>query len=101
MVYKFFDKKLPLAVLKMRIFQTSNQQKNYTNQLLENLRNEKYKSITITNAFQKILKESNRKPNKIWVNKDRKFYNSPMKSSLEGNKIEMYSMHNEGKSFVA
>ena len=25
------------------------------------------KGITITNAFQRILKESNRKPNKIWV----------------------------------
>ena len=25
------------------------------------------KSIRITNAFQKILKESDRKPNKIWV----------------------------------
>ena len=32
------------------------------------------KAITITNAFQKILKESNRKP-KIWVNKDSEFYN--------------------------
>ena len=28
------------------------------------------KGITITNAFQKILKESNRKPNKIWVDKE-------------------------------
>ena len=27
------------------------------------------KGITITNAFQKILKESNRKPNKIWIEK--------------------------------
>ena len=27
------------------------------------------KGITITNAFQKILKESNRKTNKIWVDK--------------------------------
>ena len=27
--------------------------------------------ITITNAFQKILDESNRKPNKIWVDKSR------------------------------
>ena len=27
------------------------------------------KGITITNAFQKILKESNRRPNKIWVDK--------------------------------
>ena len=27
------------------------------------------KDISIVNAFQKILKESNRKPNKIWVDK--------------------------------
>ena len=27
------------------------------------------KGITITNAFQKILKESNRRPSKIWVDK--------------------------------
>ena len=27
------------------------------------------KGITITNAFQKSLDESNRKPNKIWVDK--------------------------------
>ena len=27
------------------------------------------KGITITNAFQKILDESNHKPNKIWVHK--------------------------------
>ena len=31
------------------------------------------KGITITNAFQKILKESNRKPNKIWVDKGSEF----------------------------
>ena len=37
------------------------------------------KAITITNAFQKILKESNRKP-KIWVNKGSEFYNWSMKS---------------------
>ena len=28
-----------------------------------------------TNAFQKILKESNRKPNQIWVDKGSEFYN--------------------------
>ena len=33
------------------------------------------KGITITNAFQKILDESYRKPNKIWVDKDSEFYN--------------------------
>ena len=27
------------------------------------------KGITITNAFQKILDESNHKPNKVWVDK--------------------------------
>ena len=28
------------------------------------------KSITITSAFQKILDESNRRPNEVWVDKD-------------------------------
>ena len=59
------------------------------------------KGITITNAFQKILKESNRKPNKIWVDKGSKFYNSSFKKWLKDNDIEMYSIHNEGKSVVA
>ena len=31
------------------------------------------KGITITNAFQKMLKESNRKPNKIWVDRESEF----------------------------
>ena len=34
------------------------------------------KGIAIINAFQKILKESDRKPNKIWVEKGREFYNN-------------------------
>ena len=38
------------------------------------------KSITITNAFQKILDESNRKPNKIRVDEDSEFYHRSMKS---------------------
>ena len=41
------------------------------------------KGITITHAFQKILKESTRKPNKIWIDKGSKFYNKSMKSWLE------------------
>ena len=43
--------------------------------------------MTIANAFQKILKESNRKPNKIWVDKGSKFYNRSIKSWLEKNDI--------------
>ena len=48
-----------------------------------------------------ILKESNRKPNKIWVDKGSGFYNSSFKKWLKHNDIEMYSIHNEGKSVVA
>ena len=40
----------------------------------------KYKKvITITNAVQKILSKSNRKPNKIWGDKGSEFYNRSMK----------------------
>ena len=39
------------------------------------------KGINITNGFQKILKESNRKPNKIWVDEGSEFYNSSVKNS--------------------
>ena len=41
------------------------------------------KGITITNAFQKILKESNCKPNKIRVDKGNEFHNRSMKTWLE------------------
>ena len=34
------------------------------------------KGISIVNAFQKILKEYHRKPNKIWVDKRSEFYNN-------------------------
>ena len=44
---------------------------------------------------------SNRKPNKMWVNKGSEFYNRSMKSRLQDNDIEQYPAHNEGKSVVA
>ena len=58
------------------------------------------KGVSIVNAFQKILKESNRKPKKIWVDKESQFYNNSFKNWLKGNDIEMYSTHNEGESDV-
>ena len=58
-------------------------------------------SITITNAFQKILDESNRQRNEILVDKGSEFCNISMKSWLEKNGIQMYSIHIEGKSVVA
>ena len=57
-------------------------------------------SVTITNAFQKILDDLKRKPNKIWVDKGSEFYNRLMKSWLQDNNIEMYSTHYEVKSVV-
>ena len=56
------------------------------------------KGVSIVNAFQSILKKSNRKPR---VDKGAEFDNRLMKSWLEKNDIEMYSAHNEGKSVVA
>ena len=44
----------------------------------------------ITNAFHKILDESNRKPNKIGVDKSSKFYTRLLKSWLEKWGIELY-----------
>ena len=55
------------------------------------------KGVSIVDAFQKILDDSNRKPNKIWVDKGSEFYNSSFKKWLKDNS-EMYSIHNEGKS---
>ena len=59
------------------------------------------KGISIVKAFQIILKQSNRKPNKIWVDKGSEFYNAYLKKWLRDNDIVMYSTHNEGKSVVA
>ena len=57
------------------------------------------KGISIVNAFNKIIKQSNRKPNKIWLDQGSEFYNRVFKKS--DNDIIMYSAYNEGKSVVA
>ena len=57
--------------------------------------------ITIINAFQKILDNSTKKPNKIWVDKGSAFCSTSFKKWLKDNDIEMYSTQNEGKSVVA
>ena len=59
------------------------------------------KSVSIIHAFQSIFKKSDRKPNKIWVDKGSEFYNNFFKIRMQGNDIVMYSTHNEGKSAVA
>ena len=62
--------------------------------------------LVLLMLFKKILDKSTelhseRKPNKIWVNKGSEFYNNSFKKLLKDNDIEMYLIHNEGKSVVA
>ena len=37
------------------------------------------KGVSIINAFQSIFKKSNKKPDKIWVDKGSEFYNNSFK----------------------
>ena len=59
------------------------------------------KGISIVNAFNKIIKQSNRKPNKIWVDQGGEFYNNIFEKWLSDNDINMFSAYNERKSVVA
>ena len=59
------------------------------------------KGISIVNTFNKIIKQSNRKPNKVWVDQGGELYNRVFKKWLSDNHIIMYSTFNEGKSVVA
>ena len=56
---------------------------------------------TVLNAFIEIVNESNRKPNNLWVDQGKEFYNKFMQEWLHRNDILMYSTHNEGKSIIA
>ena len=58
------------------------------------------KDVSVVNASQKILKHSNKKPNKIWVDKGSEFYNSSFEKWLRDSNIEMHSTHDAGKSVV-
>ena len=46
------------------------------------------------------MDESNRKPNKIRIDKGSEIYNTSIKLFLQNNDTEMYSTYNEGKSVV-
>ena len=59
------------------------------------------KGISIVNAFNKIIKQSNRKPKKIWVDQGGEFYNNVFEKWLSDNDINMYSTYNEGRSVAA
>ena len=57
--------------------------------------------VSIVDGFQKVLDKSGSKPNKIWVDKRSEFYNNSFRKWFKDNDIEIYSIHNEGKSVVA
>ena len=62
---------------------------------------ENKKGISVTYGFDKIMKQSNKKPNKIWADQGGEFYNNIFKKWLSDNNIIMYSTCNKGKSVVA
>ena len=51
--------------------------------------------MPFTEASQKVLNKSERKPNNTWVDKDSEFHNRSMESWLQDNDIDMYSIYNE------
>ena len=51
--------------------------------------------------FFEVVNESKRKPNRLWVDQERIFYNSPMQKCLDNNDILMYWTHIEDKLAVA
>ena len=55
---------------------------------------------TVLNVFIKIVNECNCKPNKLWVDQGREFYNKFMQEWLDNNDMLMYSTHNEGNLVV-
>ena len=59
------------------------------------------KGISIANAFDKIIKQSNRKTNKIWVDQGGEFYNNVFEKWLSDIDIKLNSTYNDGKSVVA
>ena len=59
------------------------------------------KGISIVREFDKIIKQPNRKLNRIWVDQGGEFYNHVFKKWLSDNNTIKYSTFNEGKSVVA
>ena len=48
-----------------------------------------------------IVNEFNRRPNKLWVDQAKKFYNKLMQEWCDNKDILIYSTNNEGKSIIA
>ena len=49
----------------------------------------------------KRINKSNHKPNKLWVDQGREFYNKLMQEWLDNSGILVYLTYNEGKSVIS
>ena len=59
------------------------------------------KGKAVLNAFIERVIESNRKQNKLWFDRGKKFYNKLIQEWLDNNLFLMFSTHNKGKSVIA
>ena len=55
---------------------------------------------TVLNGSIEIVNEYNRKPNNLWVDQGREFYNKLIEEWLTNNDILIHSKNNEGKSVI-
>ena len=55
---------------------------------------------TVLNGSIEIVNEYNRKPNNLWVDQGREFYNKLIQEWLTNNDILIHSKNNEGKSLI-
>ena len=49
------------------------------------------KGTTVLNPFIGIVKKFNRKPNKLWLDQGKEFYNKLIQEWLDKNDVSMYS----------
>ena len=113
MVYKFFDETLKGSGIKNEIIENQQLANELHKPIIKKFKKKKgeieekeivplkeKKDSSIVNAFQSILDSSKGKPQKIWVDQGSEFYKS-FKKWLKYNNVEIYSIHNEGKSVAA
>ena len=55
------------------------------------------KGETVANAFKEIMKKSNRKPNKLWVDQGKEFYNEDMYKLFKFKKEEILKKDKNGE----
>ena len=60
------------------------------------MKNKEGKSVT--EAFKDVVKKSQRKPDKIWSDRGKEFYNKTFKDYLQKNNIEIYSTNSDLKA---